>query len=142
MIAASAAYGRPSSWKPTRRWRAGIASLATRGKKPSTSTLRTSAAVTSVRIVPPISLLPRPSSVTGCARERRVAEELLLRHAGLMPQPVQLPGVEPVPLLLEPRLQHAREREVHVVAAEQDVIADGHALEPQLAVAPPSPRSA
>ena len=35
----------------------------------------------------------------------------------------------------EPRLDRAREREVHVVAAEQQVIADGDALEPELAAA-------
>jgi hypothetical protein len=36
--------------------------------------------------------------------------------------------------LLEPLLEQARQREVHVVAAEQDVLADGHALERQIAV--------
>ena len=133
VIAASAAYGRPSSWKPTRRWRAGIASLATRGRNPSSSTARRSSAVTSVRIEPPISLLPRPSSVTGCDAERRIAEERFLREPRLVPQPVQLPRVDLVALLLEAHLQHAREGEVHVVAAEQDVLADRHPLEPQLA---------
>ena len=85
-------------------------------------------------MAPPISLLPRPSSVTGCAPSGRVAEERFLREPRLVPQPVQLPGVDSVPLLLEPLLQHARQREIHVVAAEQDVLADGDALEAQLAV--------
>ena len=37
-------------------------------------------------------------------------------------------------LLFEPLLQQTRERQVHVVAAEQDVLADGHALKRELAV--------
>ena len=39
-----------------------------------------------------------------------------------------------MPVRLEPLLQQAREREVHVVAAEQDVLADGDALEREVAV--------
>ena len=39
-----------------------------------------------------------------------------------------------MPLRFEPLLQQAREREVHVVAAEQDVLADGDALEREVAV--------
>ena len=39
-----------------------------------------------------------------------------------------------VPVGLETLLQQAREREVHVVAAEQDVLADGDALERELAI--------
>jgi hypothetical protein len=46
-----------------------------------------------------------------------------------MPQRVQLPRVEALTTLFEPLLQEPREREIHVVAAEQDVIADGDALE-------------
>ena len=52
-----------------------------------------------------------------------------------MPQRLQLPGVDAVPGRFEPLLQQARERQVHVVAAEQDVIADRDALERQVAVA-------
>jgi hypothetical protein len=46
-----------------------------------------------------------------------------------MPEPLQLPSVNAVALLFEPLLQQARERQVHVVAAEQDVLADGDALQ-------------
>ena len=60
VTAASAAYGSPSSWMPTRRCRAGIASLATRGRNPSSSTVRTSSAVTSVRIDPANQLAAAP----------------------------------------------------------------------------------
>ena len=42
---------------------------------------------------------------------------------------------------LEPLLQQAREREIHVVAAEQDVLADRDALEREVAVALRRPRS-
>jgi hypothetical protein len=51
-----------------------------------------------------------------------------------VPQALQLPGVDAVPGLLEPLLEQARERQIHVVAAEQDVLADRDALERQLAV--------
>ncbi len=51
-----------------------------------------------------------------------------------MPEPLQLPCVDAVALLFEALLQKSREREVHVVAAEQDVLADGDALEREFAV--------
>ena len=85
--------------------------------------------MTSVRIVAADQLAAAAEQRDRVRAERRVGEERFLREPRLVPQPVQLPGVDSVPLLLEPRLQHAREREIHVVAAEQDVLADGHALE-------------
>ena len=54
--------------EPDRRDRAGISLLATTGKKPSSSTWFTSSIVSDVVIVPPISRLPRPSSVIGRSR--------------------------------------------------------------------------
>ncbi len=65
----------------------------------------------------------------------RVAQQRLLREARLVPEPVQLPGVDAVSGTLEPRLQQAGERQIHVVAAEQDVLADGHPFEAQVAIA-------
>ena len=66
---------------------------------------------------------------------RRVGEQRLLRHAGLVPQRLQLPGVDAVSFPFEPLLHDVRQRQVHVVAAEQDVIADRDALEREVAVA-------
>ena len=51
-----------------------------------------------------------------------------------MPESVELPGVDLVSGGLEPLLRESREREVHVVAAEQDVLADRDALEGEIAV--------
>ena len=65
----------------------------------------------------------------------RVGEERLLREAALVPQAVQLPGVDAMACGFEPLLQHARQRQVHVVAAEQDVVADRDALEREVAPA-------
>ena len=61
-------------------------------------------------------------------------EQRLLRDAALVPQRLQLPGVDAMAFPLEALLHDAREREVHVVAAEQDVIADRDALEREVAV--------
>ena len=52
-----------------------------------------------------------------------------------MPQRMQLPGVDAMAGGFEPLLEQARQRQVHVVAAEQDVLADRDALERQVAVA-------
>ena len=65
----------------------------------------------------------------------RVRQKRLFGDARLVPQPVQLPRVDTMARGFEPALQKTREREIHVVAAEQDVIADGDAFERQLAVA-------
>ncbi len=61
-------------------------------------------------------------------------EQRLLRDAALVPQRLQLPGVDAVAFPLEALLHEAGEGEVHVVAAEQDVIADRDALEREVAV--------
>ena len=55
------------------------------------------------------------------------------RDAALLPQRVELHRVELRVLLGELRLDSAREREIHVVAAEQDVLADGDALKAKFA---------
>ena len=64
----------------------------------------------------------------------RVGEQRFLRRPALVPQRVQLPGIDAVPVALEPLLHQARQRQIHVVAAEEDVIADGDALEREIAV--------
>src|SRR5207344_2252553 len=61
-------------------------------------------------------------------------EQRLLRYAALVPQGLHLPRVNPMPFALEALLHDAREGEVHVVAAEQNVIADGDALERKVAI--------
>ena len=65
----------------------------------------------------------------------RPREQRLLRDAALMPQSLQLPPVDAMAVRLEPLLCHAREGEVHVIPAEQDVIANRDALEREIAVA-------
>ena len=57
----------------------------------------------------------------------------LFGDAALLPERVELHRVELGVFLGELRFDSAGEREVHVVAAEQDVLADGHTLEPKFA---------
>ena len=64
-----------------------------------------------------------------------VTEQRFFREPGLVPEAVQLPGVDLVAGGFQALLEQPRQREIHVVAAEQDVLADGHALERQVAVA-------
>ena len=61
-------------------------------------------------------------------------EELFLRDAALMPQAVQLPGIDAVARGFKALLQNARQRQVHVVAAQQDVVPNGDAFQRQFAV--------
>ncbi len=66
-------------------------------------------------------------------RDARVLEQPFLCRARLVPERLQLPAVDPLPGRLEPLLQQPREREVHVVPAEQDVLANRHPLEREIA---------
>ena len=70
----------------------------------------------------------------GHALRRRVAEEALLRAAARVHEAAQLPVVERRAARGETLAQHVREREVHVVAAEEDVVADGDAAQRERAV--------
>ena len=67
-------------------------------------------------------------------RDRLVLEQPLLRRPALMPELLQLPRVDAVPGRLELLLDPARQRQVHVVAAQQDVLAHGHSAEHERAV--------
>ena len=105
----------------------------TAGKKPSSEHRVHIVARQRSVIVPPISREPLPSRVTGLfARDASRAASPSRRGTGA--RGVQLPRVDAMAVRLEPLLQQAREREVHVVAAEQDVIADRDALEREVAV--------
>src|SRR5262249_6805687 len=67
-------------------------------------------------------------------RGRGGGEELLLGVAACVDETAELPVVEGRAGVREPRAHRVRERQVHVVAAEEDVIADGLALEHERAV--------
>jgi hypothetical protein len=45
-------------------------------------------------------------------------EQFFLRHAALMPQAVQLPGIDALARSFKMLLQKARQRQIHVVAAQ------------------------
>jgi hypothetical protein len=60
-------------------------------------------------------------------------EQTFLRQAALLPERVQLHGVELGALCGELLLQMTRQREVDVVAAQQDVLAHGDAIQLQIA---------
>ena len=61
-------------------------------------------------------------------------EQPFLSHAALMPQAVQLPGIDAVAGGFKALLQNTRQSEVHVVAAQQYVVANSHAFQCQFAV--------
>ena len=80
-------------------------------------------------MLPPISFEPRPAIVTGQRSMRRllIAQQLFLGRPAGEPQGAPLLGVEP--RAAELLLDVMRQREVDVVAAEHQVIADGDAAE-------------
>ena len=51
-----------------------------------------------------------------------------------MPQTVQLPGIDALARGFKLLLQKARQRQVHVVAAQQDVVTNGDTFQCQFAV--------
>ncbi len=86
-------------------------------------------------MVPPTRPVPRPRMVTGfLALLVAFVEQAFFGEAALLPKRVQLHRVELGSLGGELLLEMTGEREVHVVAAQQDVLADGHAVELQFAV--------
>ena len=60
-------------------------------------------------------------------------EQILLGHAAALPQAAHLPGVELGTFGSKPLLHSIGQGQVHVVTAKQDVLADGHPLQFQLA---------
>ncbi len=62
-------------------------------------------------------------------------EQLLFRHAAVGPQRLELAAVDARALLGQPVRHHAGQREIDVVAAQQDVLAHRDAVERQFAVA-------
>src|SRR5439155_23187395 len=64
----------------------------------------------------------------------QLREQRLFCHPTLVPQRLQLPRINPVTFTLEALLHDARQGEVHVVAAEQNVIANRDALEREISV--------
>ena len=66
---------------------------------------------------------------------RRVGQQRFLRGTACVRERAQLPRIGLRALLRELARDDVREREVHVVAAEQDVLADRHAMQFEIAVA-------
>ena len=67
-------------------------------------------------------------------RFRARLQQLFLGHATVGPQRQVLPAVDPRALLGQAMRHHAGQRQVHVVAAQQDVLAHRHAVQRKLAV--------
>ena len=85
-------------------------------------------------MVPPTRPVPRPRIVTGCsASVESGCEHAFLCDSALLPQRIELHRIELRVLLGELRLDSTCEREIHVVAAEQDVFAYGDALKAKFA---------
>ena len=133
VIAESAAYGRPSSAPPLPR--AGRSSAPTRGKKPSSTASRTASRATRAVSAPPMTRPPRPGTVTASSAIDASASiaSFTSRH-WLTSRWKRCASSGAPPSCC---LHAARERQVHVVAAEQEVVADRHALDGELAAAVP-----
>ena len=114
--------------------RFGTASAAHSGKKPSSSSCSTSARVSSPLIVPPMTLAAAAEHGDRGAGQGRVAEELLLGLAAGVPEHEHLAHVELDGAGGEGLGHGVGQGQVHVVAAEQDVVADGHAGQDEPAV--------
>ena len=99
--------------------------------------------MSSVRIVPPTRLAAAAENRDRAARRRLgSSKQLFLGARGTACHSACSCQVSSVcPACFEPLLDRAREGEVHVVAAEQDVVADGDALERELAACLRRPRS-
>ena len=67
-------------------------------------------------------------------------EEPLLADPALVPELLELPRVDAVAGALELLLQPSRERQIHVVAAQQDVLAHGDAVAARASRPPRRPR--
>ena len=130
-MAASAANGNPKSWKPDRR-RSGPSPSATRGRKPSTNRPSTSARVTSICVPPPISFDPAAGRFKENESGPSSASSDSFTPPGRPHQHLPPPAVE-LPVVGETLLDVPGEREVQVVAAQQQVVADRHAVKLQVA---------
>ena len=136
MTAVSDSNGRPISRKPEARRCSGRSFGTAAGKEAVDQQLGQPASVaTSTETVPPISLLPRPSTeivlLVGSVRRQ---QRLLGRAAG-MPQGDRLPRVEVGrPVSAKSPGHVVGQGQVHVVAADQQVVAHGDPLEHQLAL--------
>ena len=81
-------------------------------------------------MVPPTRPLPLPRIVTGCSLARRAGlQQLLLGDAAIVPQRLQLPAVEARAFLRQTLRHHAGQRQIDIVAAQQNVLAHGHAVQ-------------
>ena len=138
VIAGSAAKGRPSSRRPTRARRARLRRRArVCGKKPSTSTrLDVAARELGARACRRSTLRAAAEhrDRRGVADRRRRAAVSLAARQRVHQRARTARGRALCPSAFEPRAHGVRQRQVHVVAAEQDVIADGDALEREVAV--------
>ena len=134
VTAVSDSNGRPISRKPDARCRAGRSVGWQCGKKPSTSSSLTSRRSTSTETVPPISLRPRPRTEIACVSGPSGRQQRFLGRAAGMPQGDRLPGVELHALFGEPAGDVMGQGQVHVVAAHQQVIADGDPPQDQFAL--------
>jgi hypothetical protein len=98
--------------------------MAASGKKPSSRVAVSSARVSSLRSEPPINLAPRLAMTSGTSlSEASLSSASLARAAGVGQRP-QLPGVGLDALGAELAGDGKSQRQIHVVATEQDVLAD------------------
>ena len=107
----------------------GISVLATAGRKPSPSTRSMSSRSSVALIVPPTRPVPLPRIVTGCSLAFDAgSSSFSLATRQLCHSACMLAAVDARALLGQPLRHHAGQRQVDVVAAQQDVLAHRHAV--------------
>ncbi len=124
VIAVSDSNGKPISRKPLARRRAGFSETAHAGKNPSNNIAVAALRSRSTEIVPPINLLPRPRIVTGCFLGPPSAKSVSLAARQACHSETDCQGSSVDALVLERAAHLMGQRQIHVVAADKDVIAD------------------
>ena len=104
------------------------------GKKPSRTTGFESRSIQSRRDRLGQRLEPREGTGDRTLGQRVVIEEIDLGLAGGVDQREKLPGIDRLSRRFELRLQRIGQRQIHVVAAEQNVFADTDALDFKIAI--------
>ena len=136
VMAGSAAYGRPISCNPARRWRSGM-SLLGHGRQESLA----QNAIDVVAVQRGFDGAAHQAAAFAENRHRLLAklgaglQQLFLRDAAVAPECLELPAVDARAFLRQPLRNRARQRQVDVIAAQQNVLAHGHAIEGEFALA-------
>ena len=125
-MAGSLAYGSPISRSPAARVRVGISSRAVSGRKPLVSSSTTSSRVNSLLNIWPTTARPPPRMLMG---RRSISSSLKQAFLGGRTRDAQGMTLTQAQLGIELLFDAAGQREIEILASQQQVLADGGALE-------------